>query len=507
MVRKEESENHPVAGACRRPQSIRMRTLLVAAIAGCLLATVPRGVATAATLRTYTDPAGFSVRAPAGWKVRAVGGAVVATGESATVVARPFLAPAGQRAADCARAASVSLGGLLAKVESTAVAGVPGRAGEATARLTFAGGVGSMLCHVEGRAAMAYAVAAPAKRFGALRPTMVKVLASLRFTPPATSAATGGAGPTAYVTFRDPTEGAFTVQVPKGWAVKGGLFRQSAIDVRPVVQVSSPAEDVLVTSGDTTIGFFTPPSPALDFAGFGEGSQYSPGAGQTETVLHYLPGKEFAASYLRSNIAKVCTGVTIVNSVDRPDIAGPINVSYQRAGLGQVVVSAGEISFTCTAGGEKVRGWEFAETTIVSGGAVQVWQVDRLIGYLASENRAAAAQAVANRLAGSFAYDAAWSARQQQTTATVSKIVAEANDTISRGITDSYWTRQRSNDTVFDNWSKAILGQTDVRDPATGETWRVEAGHNYYWRNLDGTTSAGDTAPPPDINVSILQTI
>ncbi|MFQ6083367.1 MAG: hypothetical protein ACE5WD_08410 [Candidatus Aminicenantia bacterium] len=31
-------------------------------------------------------------------------------------------------------------------------------------------------------------------------------------------------------------------------------------------------------------------------------------------------------------------------------------------------------------------------------------------------------------------------------------------------------------------FSNAIVGNIDVIDPETGETWKVKAGHNYYWR-------------------------
>src|SRR5579883_1369180 len=36
-----------------------------------------------------------------------------------------------------------------------------------------------------------------------------------------------------YTSWRDPKEGAFTVDVPHGWKVTGGLYRFAPIDVRP----------------------------------------------------------------------------------------------------------------------------------------------------------------------------------------------------------------------------------------------------------------------------------
>src|SRR5689334_16033918 len=55
-------------------------------------------------------------------------------------------------------------------------------------------------------------------------------------TPHATLASAG----VRFVPWRDPKEGAFTVSVPEGWQLSGGLYRAAAIDVRPVVEIQSP---------------------------------------------------------------------------------------------------------------------------------------------------------------------------------------------------------------------------------------------------------------------------
>src|SRR5579862_8739883 len=47
----------------------------------------------------------------------------------------------------------------------------------------------------------------------------------------------GGAGWTQY---QDPLEQAFTLQVPQGWTVKGGMFRMGYSDHRQMVDMKSP---------------------------------------------------------------------------------------------------------------------------------------------------------------------------------------------------------------------------------------------------------------------------
>ena len=61
-------------------------------------------------------------------------------------------------------------------------------------------------------------------------------------------------------------------------------------------------------------------------------------------------------------------------------------------------------------------------------------------------------------------------------------------------------------DDINRKFSNYILGVTDVVDPETGETWKVEAGHNYYWRRDFTNQVAGTrTADRPDINFSLLK--
>ena len=55
-------------------------------------------------------------------------------------------------------------------------------------------------------------------------------------------------------------------------------------------------------------------------------------------------------------------------------------------------------------------------------------------------------------------------------------------------IDSTYEYKQAVDDEVYRKWSNATLGQTDVRDPGTGQEYKVESGHNFYWRQI-GTDS------------------
>jgi hypothetical protein len=48
--------------------------------------------------------------------------------------------------------------------------------------------------------------------------------------------------------YQDPYEHAFTVDVPQGWTVTGGLFRLGYSDCRPMLDLQSPDDNIEIRS-------------------------------------------------------------------------------------------------------------------------------------------------------------------------------------------------------------------------------------------------------------------
>ncbi|HBY63998.1 MAG TPA: hypothetical protein DEH78_29595, partial [Solibacterales bacterium] len=112
-------------------------------------------------------------------------------------------------------------------------------------------------------------------------------------------------------------------------------------------------------------------------------------------------------------------------------------------------------------------------------------------------------------VASTFRVSPQWFGAQQQTTAETSRIVSQTNEQISRTISDSYWSRQRTQDRTNRNFSDSIRGVVRLRDPDTGEELEGTAGKNYYWRVRGTNTIVGqDTpTPPPTIDVTELEQV
>lgn len=463
----------------------------------------------------HRDPAGFTVRHPRGWTVTTTpeGFALVRdSAKRALVLVYPFLSPQGMTSEQWLRRLPGLSGSPLSavRVEKTrearkrpdeVAAWLECKIGETTARCLA-------LCSIDGRSGMFYAVAASPGEFQKLRPTLVAVLKSFSFTgTPSTAVRKPAGAEVKYVRWTDPKESAFSLEVPSGWKVSGGLFRFAAVDVRSCVTLQSPDGEIRITGGDSDIPTFSIPFSPL----FPEGSWYSPGYGVQMKVSRYVSGVDFAKEYVRSKVAAGYSDLQFTETRDRPDVARAINAitaHYEAYGITQRL-STGEVAFTCQSNGKKMCGYYFAGTTLVAyqtglstGG---IWYVQYLHGYIAPENKVRLAQTVLDHGIRTVQVNPQWAAMQQGIAAETSKIVSQTHAEISKVIDQSYWNRQRVMEDLSRKWSNAILGQTDVADPETGETWKVASGHNYYWRKEHTDVVAGtSTYDRPDTDFTPL---
>ncbi len=462
------------------------------------------------------DPRGFSLATPPGWSVQALDeGFIVARspGGAEAVIVVPIFARETTDAATWARQAPRHLAPVLPGAHIARFEAVPGRTGEVRAELAWQSpegpGRARMLASVVGRSGMLYVVAAPAARFEARRPTLLGILRSVRFAQP-TRPVQAPPARVRYTTFRDPNEGAFTMQVPAGWKVEGGLARLSALDPRSILRASSPDGAIHLLGGDTRVPAFVTPTPMLEQTGFTEGSAYSPGYGQTFQVMRYTGGAAFARHYVQQFVAPAVQNLAFMQVRDRSELAARLNALYRQAGAATGAMTrldCGDVSFTFTDGDRPCEGYVFAGTMLTEMQGTGTWQVSDLYGFLATREAAPRAARILGHVVASVRLNPEWVRMQQGVTANVSDIVSQTSRAVSKIIQDTYETTQAARDDVARKWSNTTLGLTDLRDPETGETWRVAAGRNYYWRRAgdDQTIVGTDTFDRPDIDFAPLE--
>jgi hypothetical protein len=491
----------------------------------------------------YRDPSGFKIQSPPDWKVETVDQRWVwahSPDKSTFTLIYPFLAPQPATAERCIQEVSKLLSSALpnAHVESekqqstqpdevTAVISYqtpqdkPGSAigGVVSSITDGSGGSGhaAALCSVYGRSGIFYVIAAPKDQFQSQRDSLVKVLKSFSFTPPEKpkTKPAPDAG-ISYVRWQDPAEAAFSVEIPSGWLVQGGLTRGGPVDVRQSISLTAPDSLIRVTVGDGNLPPFSSPSMSMIASGLWPGTWYDPGYGNKMMVKYYVGGKDLGKEYVAQTVSKWCAGIQITAANDRPDASQAINQTYQQSATYGITsqLNTGEVAFTCTMNGQPMQGYYFIGTTITGDSSnildpSGVWYVQYLFGYVAPQDRIELAEAVIGRIAKSYQVSPAWAQAQQGITSASSQIVSQTGNQISQIMNDSYWTRQNAQSDVYRNWSNATLGQTDVKDEQTGETWKVASGHNYYWRQDNAFGNPGavvgtDQYQRPDIDFSPL---
>lgn len=335
--------------------------------------------------------------------------------------------------------------------------------------------------------------------------TFAEILASLRLTGRPDSGQPGspdrpGVG---FVPFRDPSEGAFTLEVPQGWRVNGGLVRKASVDIRSSVVASSPDNLVHVRLGDVELPTFSIPTPMMLQLGFREGSPYSPGYGVSMIVMRYLPGEQFARQWVTARVGSVCGGLQIVSSQPLPQTVQAMNAIMARHGSPVVSqqLHAGDAAFRCQQNQAPAVGYLFVATLLTAGNdGGGTWNVDQLQGYRSPPDRAGQAQAILAHMVSSLRLNPEWMRMQQNITASTSRIVADTGAHISKVISDSYWSRQASQVELSRRRSNQILGVEDVRDPATGRELQIESGSSYYWIDPRGNIVGTDIASRPTLD-------
>ena len=322
---------------------------------------------------------------------------------------------------------------------------------------------------------------------------------------------TGTSGSTApnlsYVSWRDPAEGAFTIDVPRGWSVKGGIVRYTSVDVRTGVRIASTALDAAVLFGDASVPTYVEMNQALAMAGYHEGQVYTSPYGVKEVILAYQPGLAFAEKYAAALAdANGCSDVQMQSQRDRADTVAALNRINAQFGLvgANVRNDAGEVAFTCRIKGKLYDAYVFAGTTDVQANIQSLWQVPYLYVATAQPSSMSIALAALQHIVGSFKQDPSWTARQSQLSADSARIASAAGSAIADSISSSYWSKSASEDVLSEQRSDATLGLTNTVDPATGEPFKVQSDSSHYWIDHSGKIVGTDTSAAPSVERFLL---
>lgn len=211
--------------------------------------------------------------------------------------------------------------------------------------------------------------------------------------------------------YAEPTEHAFTVELPVGWPAQGGLKRLSTGEVRPWLRASAPDGSAEIFIGDPELPDFTLPTPALAASGLTEGKTYMPGEGRALTLSPYHDGQAFSAEWGRGKIGAHCDQVTPSGGKSQPGSAAALEQALGGRAP-KVSWSAGETRFNCLYRGRAATAWVYAATALDSRGPFQVWDARTVGGFIAWPEHWGLAGTAFAHASRSFAPDTEWLKRQ-----------------------------------------------------------------------------------------------
>jgi hypothetical protein len=275
-----------------------------------------------------------------------------------------------------------------------------------------------------------------------------------------------------YTKFVDPRESAFSIEVPQGWSVQGGLLRHSALAYNFVLQLQSP-DGQHIEIGDANILPFTAPGPGLP----PPGSKYPIGQGVVMMVAPYKSGVQFAQQWGGSVLSQACGGQVKLQS------ASPVE-SPSRAGTD----SSGQAVFACR---ERIA-YVFATTRKKPGPQVQWEAADTIIG-LAPPKKIRNTVAVIYHMIGSARINPQWMVEQLQRSGTSIEAARQMTKSIMRTQEQTSINTPGSANHAID---QVVRGYTTTPG---GKEVEVQGRGNYYW-NCGGRQVNTQSYMPPRAN-------
>lgn len=429
----------------------------------------------------HRDPRGFVLHRPADWRVVAPAPQnimVIAPDESAVALIR-----ARRAEGDLAQWLARAWPGTESAIASAEVLGAEAIAPDvarAAFRVTDRTGLvrrASAIAVRRGDLATVFVAAAPEAQFGRDVAVLGAVLDSFRLGGgEAPSAQPAGLPPMARWT--DPNENAFSIAVPQGWQVQGGLLRRGpGGPTRTAVQLAAPDRSMLVFLGDQQPARFMLPSPTLLNLGLREGM---PVQGTGDIVMRYRHAADIGPELLQRRFG----ALQVTARRELREIAAQRQQVQQAVQTGSLaMVTAAEVEFRLNdahigAASFVTEGYDVPN---LGGG----WSAEENYGFVATPAAAPLAGAILARVVGSFSVNPAWFAaesRGARIDADRQMAYLRERAGLQQRMLEQRWAAQDQRGAA----QRDLLGGTTrLVDPRTGEEFTVPNNSRFYYRNAD----------------------
>ena len=250
-----------------------------------------------------------------------------------------------------------------------------------------------------------------------------------------------------YKRWHDPNEDAFSLEVPIGWKVNGGMYHPSPIRPKMVVESSSPKKDIFVLVGDKDEPTYVYGNVIVS-TGFKPGDLYSPDGVLEFTVMPYITSQEYAQLFVKKYWESECDRLKIELVNPLTSLSRMLTEKEAEMDSGGVItnVDMSEVYFTCTLTKVDMQGYfvpKLKSQAAVYGGVGGImWWLDGAYGFLATKDKTPSAVEVLTRMTSSVQLNPKWLAEQMKINIQAAEQISEHIDDMNQIISDSW--RKRS---------------------------------------------------------------
>jgi hypothetical protein len=301
-----------------------------------------------------------------------------------------------------------------------------------------------------------------------------------------------------WVRYTDSAEGAFSMEVPVGWQVQGGMYRFGYFDVRWMMDVRSLDGKVIIRIDDPNVPPYVLPGPHSGPAGH---AAIKPQMYQM-MVEDYQQAQPYADSYAKHRFSSVCSPLA-----PRQSDWTPTMPAAWKSDATSTVTQA-TVTYDCaTTDGPRVVAVYARNTLHPSSG---LWQVDPIISIIAAPSVMSQAESMTQHMIDSWQENPQWAQYQQQMT---NQGLAQIQTGFSQFMQQmqaydqqrqaamnqqvaGFEAQQNAQAQQVSSWGEMLTGLTTVADPATGTQFQIFSGPkaNYY-TNGSGVTINSNLSP------------
>ncbi len=485
-------------------ESIQAGPVLEPAAAPAEPAAQPHGPAVPADWMLHSDPwRGFSLAHPWGWQVVCTQGQITVREDPVGMVAVmiwPFPLPNPMTAQQLA----FQITEMLRRTNPTYQIWLQDNAAPDSPRVSVKlhvnkygqdlEGVYNIL--VEGGNAIISGYSAPVQVVAQRSPQLSQILSTFR---------SGPMMPRQQV--RDPSEGAFTLSLPKGWSFQGGISRNNIGGSGAARFTASKGPQGLVQAG-----------MPYQMWTFMEGMGGWLGALGGYQTRQFCTADVLCQQFVAPWMAQFQSGFRLEAAVDRPDLTELSMIEMAQSGYppGSYDASMAMMETTYNEGGARLRQKSRLACLRMRTG-MESWGMGNSswvaffdIYWRAPEAEFTAWEPILTGIHESYKLSPAWKAGEQQLARNyiansqadsarrmrqISQTLSETSDIITSG----YWERQATYDRISEMRSNTMLEVHNVVSDS-GDLYKVPNGYDQYWSDGLGNLYGGSWLSQPDLN-------